>query len=125
MTEINEKIAQLNEVDRFILLLLGAKNSESIPGPIHLQKEMYLLQNVFPKLAEDTGFEPWFLGPESEIVADEAEQLVMSVGRSPAQPSFYIIPSRSSVMLKTALTKNISPCLGSLAKTSCGSVTAS
>lgn len=78
MAEINEKIAQLNEVDRFILLLLGAKNSEPIPGPIHLQKEMYLLQNVFPKLAEDTGFEPYFLGPESEIVADEAEQLDMS-----------------------------------------------
>jgi len=78
MAEINEKLAQLNEVDRFILLLLGAKNSEPIPGPIHLQKEMYLLQNVFPKLAEETGFEHYFLGPESEIVADEAEQLDLS-----------------------------------------------
>ena len=78
MSEIDEKIAQLNEVDKFILLLLGAKNFEPIPGPIHLQKEMYLLQNVFPSLAEETGYEPYLLCPESEIVADEAEQLDLS-----------------------------------------------
>lgn len=85
MVNINDKIAQLNEVDRFILLLLGAKNSEPVPGPIHLQKEMFLLQNMFPNLAEETDFEPYFLGPHSEIVADEAEQLKMS-GLIKAEP---------------------------------------
>ncbi len=78
MSEINEKIAQLNEVDRFILLLLGAKNKESIPGPIFFQKEMFLLSDLFPKLGDETDYEPYFLGPHSEIVADEAEQLSMS-----------------------------------------------
>lgn len=72
---INEKIEQLNYVDQFILLLLGAKNSESIPGPIHLQKEMYVLQNLFTELADETDYEPYFLGPYSEIVANEAEHL--------------------------------------------------
>ena len=75
---INEIIEQLNCVDIFILLLLGAKNSESIPSPIHLQKEMYLLQNLFPRLADETDYEPYLLGPYSEIVADEAEQLASS-----------------------------------------------
>ena len=72
---INEKIEQLNYVDQFILLLLGAKNSESIPGPIHLQKEMYVLQNLFTELADETDYEPYFLGSYSEIVANEAEHL--------------------------------------------------
>lgn len=85
MISINDKIAQLNEVDRFLLLLLGAKNSEPVPGPIHLQKEMFLLQNMFPNLAEETDFEPYFLGPHSEIVQDEAEQLKMS-GLIKAEP---------------------------------------
>ena len=75
MSMINEKIEQLNYVDKFILLLLGAKNSESIPGPIHLQKEMYVLQNLFTELADETDYEPYFLGPYSEIVANEAEHL--------------------------------------------------
>lgn len=72
---IDEKIEQFNDVDRFILLLLGAKNSESVPGPIHFQKEMYLLQNLFPKLADETDYDAYLLEPHSEIVADEAEQL--------------------------------------------------
>jgi len=78
MSEINEKIAQLNEVDRFILLLLGAKNKEPVPGPIFFQKEMFLLSDLFPELGDETDYEPYFLGPHSEIVADEAEQLSMS-----------------------------------------------
>ena len=75
MSMLNEKIEQLNYVDQFILLLLGAKNSESIPSPTHLQKEMYVLQNLFTELADETDYEPYFLGPYSEIVANEAEHL--------------------------------------------------
>ena len=75
MSMLSEKIEQLNYVDKFILLLLGAKNSESIPGPTHLQKEMYVLQNLFTELADETDYEPYFLGPYSEIVANEAEHL--------------------------------------------------
>ena len=75
---ITEKIEQLNSVDRFILLLLDAKDAEPIPGPMHLQKEMYLLQNVFPELENETDYEPCFLGPYSEIISDETEQLASS-----------------------------------------------
>lgn len=76
--EINAKIQQLNHVDRFILLLLGAKNYECVPGSLYLQKEMFLLQNLFTKLSDETDYEPYLLGPYSEIVADEMEQLVSS-----------------------------------------------
>ena len=75
---INERMAQLNEVDRFIILLVGAKKSESIPGPLHLQKEMYLLQRMFPNLATETDYEPYFMGPHSEVVADELGELKSS-----------------------------------------------
>ena len=78
MSKITEKIKQLNNVDKFILLLLDAKDSEPIPGSMHLQKEMYLLQNVFPELANEMDYEPCFLGPYSKIVSDKTEQLASS-----------------------------------------------
>lgn len=78
MESRNEKIEQLNEVDRFILLLLRANRSKPVPGALWLQKEMYLLQNVFPSLAEEADFEPYLMGPHSEIVADEAAELEQS-----------------------------------------------
>jgi len=45
---------------------------------VHLQNKMYLLQNLFPKLAAETDHDPCLLGPHSEIVADEAERLALS-----------------------------------------------
>ncbi len=75
MSTIEEKMEHLNEVDRFILLLAGANDQKSIPGPLWLQKEMYVLQNMYPELEDDTDFEPYFLGPHSDIVEDEAEEL--------------------------------------------------
>ena len=36
---------------------------------------MYVLQNLFTELADETDYEPYFLGPYSEIVANEAEHL--------------------------------------------------
>ena len=34
--ETNAKIQQLNNVDKFILLLLGVKNYEYVPEPLYL-----------------------------------------------------------------------------------------
>ncbi len=75
MSTIKEKMECLNEVDRFILLLAGANDQKAIPGPLWLQKEMYVLQNMYPELEDDTDFEPYFLGPHSDIVQNEAEEL--------------------------------------------------
>ena len=68
----------MNVVDKFILLLLRAKDAQPLPGGLWLQKEMFLLQNLFSDLHDETDFEPYFLGPYSETVADEAEELAKS-----------------------------------------------
>jgi uncharacterized protein YwgA len=78
MEGINEKTSQLNEISKFILLLLRASDTKPIPGALWLQKEMFLLQNVFSKLAEEADFEPYLMGPYSEIVANEAQELQRS-----------------------------------------------
>jgi uncharacterized protein YwgA len=75
MEEIKEKMAQLNEVSRFILLLLRANEAKPIPGPLWLQKEIFLLQEVFPDLAKEVDFEPYLMGPHSGIVANEVQEL--------------------------------------------------
>ena len=84
MPEIAEKMSQLNTVGKFILLLAGAQQFRPIPGKIHLQKEMYLLQMTFPELGDEAGYESYFMGPYSEVVDDEAGQLELSglIGRN-------------------------------------------
>ncbi len=72
------EIEQLNEVDRFIILLMGAKESEPIPGRLHLQKEIYLLQDLFQDLARDTDYDPYLFGRYSQVVTDELEELESS-----------------------------------------------
>lgn len=72
--EANRLIAP-NEVRKFILLLLNAKAAAPIPGLLWLQKEIFLLQDIFPSLAEQLDFEPYPTGPHSEIVANELEEL--------------------------------------------------
>jgi len=42
----------MNQIRRFILLFLGAKNYEPVPSMLHLQVEMYLAKELFPKLAK-------------------------------------------------------------------------
>ena len=75
MSSHQEKIDYLNEVDKYIILLLGAKKGEPVKGPLWLQKEMFVIQDLYPELGEETDFEPYFLGPHSEIVQNEAEEL--------------------------------------------------
>ena len=94
---IAEKIEQLNHVDRFILLLLGTKNAEPVPGPVHLQKEMYLLQNLFPELADEADYEPNFLGPYSEAVAGGAERLASSDLTRAGPKGFELTPDGKKV----------------------------
>lgn len=72
---IDDEIERLNEVDRFLILLVGAKEYESIPDTIHLQKGIYLLQKIFPDLAAETDYKPYFMGQYSEVVADELDEL--------------------------------------------------
>ena len=75
MSHIESKLEQLNEVSRFIILLLRSLGYAPIPGELWLEKELFLLKNVFPNLADETDFEPYLMGPHSEIVDDELKEL--------------------------------------------------
>lgn len=68
----------LNAVDRLILLLLRAGRSTPVPGPLYLQKEAYALRAVDSELRRDLAFEPHLLGPFSDALAAEVEQLELS-----------------------------------------------
>lgn len=56
----------------YILLLLGA-GERSIPTPEHLQKEMFLLCEAFPKAKELFQFEKHYEGPYSQSLQEQAE----------------------------------------------------
>jgi uncharacterized protein YwgA len=78
MAEASMDVGGLNRVDAYILALLRADGEAPLPGRVYLQKEMYLLQRAFPDLNADLDFEPYFLGPHSAILEDEADQLSRS-----------------------------------------------
>ena len=71
----DENLKQLSEVDKLIILLAGAKESEPIPSSLHLQKEMYFLQNLFPDMAVKTDYKPGLMGQHSEVVEEELKKL--------------------------------------------------
>lgn len=76
MSKVSDEIEYLNEVDKFILLLLGTKNAEPVRSTIHLQKEMYFMHNVFPELANELGYTPYLFGPFSHTVAERADEMM-------------------------------------------------
>ncbi|MFH0970174.1 MAG: UPF0175 family protein [Candidatus Diapherotrites archaeon] len=78
MDQLDQTMSNLNEVDRFILLLLRANKYAPVPGALWLQKELFLLKELFPSLENETDFAPYFMGPHSEIVQQEADELVES-----------------------------------------------
>ena len=73
--DAEDRLEALNTLDQFILLLLAASGNKPVPGALWLQKEIYLLQKIFPNLAEETDFAPYCYGPYSEILTDEMEVL--------------------------------------------------
>ena len=75
----------LSPVQKYILVLLRSNNFESIKGNLWLQKELFLLSQTYDDLKEESEFEPYFLGPHSELVEGEFDDLlqvdlVMKVG---------------------------------------------
>ena len=78
MRTLSEGSASLNTVDEYILALLAVNNRAPLPGKLYLQKEMYLIQRAFADLRMELDYEPYFLGPHSSTVEDEADQLSRS-----------------------------------------------
>jgi predicted HTH domain antitoxin len=73
----NENLLKdLSPVQKYILVLLQSNNSQSVKGNLWLQKELFLLSQTYDDLKEESEFEPYFLGPHSELVEDEFDDLL-------------------------------------------------
>jgi len=69
-------LKDLSSVQKYILVLLRSNNFESVKGNLWLQKELFLLSQTYDDLKEESEFEPYFLGPHSELVEDEFDDLL-------------------------------------------------
>jgi len=70
-------LTTLSPLHLYLILLLGAKSREPIPGKLWLQKQVFLLAQHIDKLQKEVGFEPYRMGPYSENVDAALSQLVM------------------------------------------------
>jgi hypothetical protein len=58
----------LEVIERYIILLLGAKPESPVPTPTHLQKEIFLLAKANPKIEKFVYFNKHYFGPYSPIL---------------------------------------------------------
>ena len=76
MKSSNSIINNLSITQKYIILLLHANNDRSLQGKLWLQKILFLISQNIEELNEDADFEEDLLGPYSEIVAEEFDQLI-------------------------------------------------
>jgi len=72
---INSAVEHLSITQKVAILLLSAKSFQPIKGKLWFQKEFFLVAENLSQLQEETDFEEDLLGPYSEIVDEELEQL--------------------------------------------------
>lgn len=71
-------LEDLTTTQKYTLVLLGVDSHSSVKGNLWLQKELFLLANLYEDLEEESGFEPYLLGPHSEFVEEEIDDLSQS-----------------------------------------------
>ena len=76
MESIDTAINHLSTTQRYIILLLRANDNRSIKGKLWLQKIMFLISQNIEELEEDADFEEDLMGPYSETIAEEFNQLI-------------------------------------------------
>lgn len=64
----------VSEIQELIILLAGA-NDSPIRGKLWLQKELFLLSDRLEEIRDQSGYEPYLLGPHSDTVDEELSQL--------------------------------------------------
>ncbi len=85
--DINQK---LNLVQKYALLIAAAKDEEPIRGNLWFQKEMYWLSKNVPELASDLGYEADLMGPMSEALDWNLDQL-KSIGLLRGRDSQFVL----------------------------------
>nr|MDO8079348.1 UPF0175 family protein [Candidatus Freyarchaeota archaeon] len=97
---IEERIMKgITDIEKYIILLAQAYNSTPIKGKLWLQKEMFLISHNLPDLEEECDYEEDLLGPFSENLDAEFEQLE-KVG---------ILEYENNKIILTKLGKEIAP----------------
>ena len=71
-----ERLENLTELQRTVLLLLNANDREAIKGRLWLQKEVFLIANNVKSLMDWCEYEPHYWGPYSGVLAGELDELV-------------------------------------------------
>lgn len=68
-------IDDLDIVERYMILLLGVKDFEPVLNRAYLQREMYVMSQMFENLSVKTNYQPYFLGPYSATVSGSITSL--------------------------------------------------
>jgi uncharacterized protein YwgA len=77
MSEVEELMGDLSLLQKYIILLLGAKGQEPIKGNTWFQKELYILAENVPLVAKEASFDSDFYGPFSENAKEQLDDLVL------------------------------------------------
>lgn len=77
MKEFEKDIyGNLSGIQRYVLVLLQSNGFKAIKGNLWLQKELFLLSQSYEDLKEESEFEPYLLGPHSEVIEEEFSDLI-------------------------------------------------
>lgn len=69
------KINTLSVTEQLLILLLGIVK-RPIPSKLHIQKELFILTRIYPRLNEVLNYQPYLKGPFSREVQDTLEDLI-------------------------------------------------
>jgi len=86
----NDVLNDISEIKKYLILLLSSNNSEPINGKMWYQKELFILAKNDETLSEESGFEPYFWGPYSELAESEMDELVQ-LGLVKSEGSKYVL----------------------------------
>lgn len=85
-----ELLDRLNSIQKYALLMLEASRETPIRGKLWFQKEMFLLSQSIPELAEELDYEPALMGPLSDALDWNLDQLE-AVGLLEKKDSAFIL----------------------------------
>lgn len=72
---IKDRILETASDIQKIIILLASVDDDPIRGKLWLQKEVFLLADKIEEIREQSGYEAYLLGPHSDTVDEELEQL--------------------------------------------------
>lgn len=77
MGEADEILEDMSELQKYIVMLLNAKNQEPIKGHLWFQKELFLIAKNIKELQEEASFDSDMFGPYSENAQEQLDDLEM------------------------------------------------